>query len=122
MGHMSDNERNRQGIQGVPEWTMADRLRKVRELTGLDQSEFASLIGVSRGTVSTYESNPHAAHKRPYLLAWAYYTHTALEWIETGQEPAPDADPFRGASLPDNDRCSSLTLHLPKVRRQPALA
>ena len=39
----------------VPEWSIEDRLRKARDLTGLDQDEFAELIGVSRGTVSSYE-------------------------------------------------------------------
>jgi transcriptional regulator with XRE-family HTH domain len=49
-------------------WTIADRLRKARELTGLSQEEFAAKIGISKGTVGTYETNPDAPHKPPYLL------------------------------------------------------
>lgn len=39
----------------VPEWTTGDRLRKARELTGLERSEFARELGISRNTVTNYE-------------------------------------------------------------------
>ena len=71
----------------VPEWSITDRLRKARELTGLDQTEFADLIGVSRGTVSSYERGADT-HKRPYLLAWAIGSGVSLEWLITGKELA----------------------------------
>jgi len=71
----------------VPEWSITDRLRKARDLTGLDQDEFAELIGVSRGTVSSYE-NGSEHHKRPYLLAWAIGSGVSYEWLVTGKELA----------------------------------
>lgn len=40
----------------VPEWTLADRLRKVRLLTGLNQKGMASSLGLSAPTYSAYES------------------------------------------------------------------
>jgi len=69
----------------VPEWSIEDRLRKARDLTGLDQDEFAELIGVSRGTVSSYERGSDT-HKRPYLLAWAMGSGVSYEWLVTGRE------------------------------------
>jgi len=89
-------------------WTIADRLRKARELTGLSQEEFAALIGISSGTVSTYEINPDAPHKPPFMIAWANATPVTLEWLWTGEEKSvnlpPDGRPLWPTALPDNDR------------------
>lgn len=73
------------------EWTIADRLRKAREATGLDQTEFAKLIGVSRGTVSNYERGVDS-YKRPVLLAWAADTGVTVDWFMTGLEPHSSAE------------------------------
>jgi transcriptional regulator with XRE-family HTH domain len=90
------------------EWTIADRLRKARELTGLNQEGFATRIGISKGTVSTYEIDPDAPHKPPFMLAWANGSPVTLEWLWTGQESGnspPDGRPFWVTSQSvDNDR------------------
>ena len=65
----------------VPQFSRADRLRKAREITGLDQGQFASRAGFSRQTVSNYESGL-------YLRAWAEATGVDLHWLETGEAPA----------------------------------
>lgn len=39
----------------VPEWTLGDRLRKARELTGLEAAQLAVEIGVHRDTIANYE-------------------------------------------------------------------
>lgn len=72
----------------IPAFTIGDRLRKARELTGLDQDPFAHEIGVSRGTVSNYERavSPEGL-KKPYLMAWAMRTEVPLEWLMTGKVP-----------------------------------
>lgn len=68
----------------VPQFTAGDRLRKARELTGYDQGPFADLIGVSRGTVSTYERDG-IEHRKPIVLrAWALATGVNIEWLEHG--------------------------------------
>lgn len=72
------------GGHAIPEWTTGDRLRKARELTGLDQSDFAERIGVARNTVHAYE---HGATRRPrriVLMAWADATGVDYEWLRTG--------------------------------------
>lgn len=70
----------------VPEWTITDRLRKARELTGLDQGEFANDIGASRGTVSNYERGSKT-HSRSVLMTWAMRSGVPLEWLTTGRTP-----------------------------------
>ena len=72
----------------IPEFTLADRLRKVRELTGLDQEAFGAKIDVSRQTVSTYELGLRKP-RRIVLKAWATAGGVALEWIETGHAERP---------------------------------
>lgn len=77
----------------VPEFTVGDRLRKARELTGLDQGPFAEQLGVSRGTVSNYERSTTEHYKPIVLRAWALATGVPLEWIETGQGPSSGPTP-----------------------------
>jgi transcriptional regulator with XRE-family HTH domain len=108
---------NRAG-KDFEKFTIADRLRKAREHTGLSQREFAKMTGISHGTVGSYETNPNFPHKLPYLLAWAVGSGFALEWLLTGQGPArpqPGTSPFP-AMLTDSDRSRSLQLvprHVP---------
>ena len=73
----------------VPQFTQGDRLRKAREITGLDQTEFAREIGVSRKTVWNAETD--RTHPRQILLrAWSLRTGVSLHWLETGEAPSPD--------------------------------
>ena len=76
-------------------WTLEDRLRKAREVTGLGQSEFAAEIDVSRRTVGNYESGS-VAPRRIVLKAWALRSGVPLEWLETGsvthESPSPGGD------------------------------
>lgn len=69
----------------VPEWTLGDRLRKAREVAGLEQGELAGRMGVARGTVHNYESDATTKVKRPYLREWAHVTGVSLHWLETGE-------------------------------------
>ena len=79
----------------IPEWTITDRLRKARELTGLDQGPFADNIGVSRGTVSNYERGSRT-HKKSVLMTWAMGSGVPLEWLMTGEQGTPDHTPQGG--------------------------
>jgi len=45
----------------IPEWTLADRLRKARSAVGLGQRDFAERLDVSAGTYSQWE----AGYARP---------------------------------------------------------
>lgn len=70
----------------VPEWTLADRLRKAREDMGLSQWDFADFSGISRTSVVNYESGKRTP-KGLYLRAWADATGVDPEWLETGAIP-----------------------------------
>ncbi len=69
----------------IPEWTIADRLRKARELTGLERIEFADELNINRNTVTNYESGKTKRHQSIVLRAWAMRTGVPLRWLETGE-------------------------------------
>ena len=79
----------------IPSFTVADRLRKAREVTGLDQAEFADRAGLSRTGVSKAERG-ESAPRRSTLKLWALASGVPLLWIETGEAPSPGGD---GASI-----------------------
>lgn len=69
----------------VPEWTLADRLRKARGDAGYSQAELAEATGISRQSINRYETG-RAVPDRPKLLAWATACHVDYGWL-TGAEP-----------------------------------
>ncbi len=79
----------------IPEWTLGDRLRKARESAGLEQTELASDIGISRRTVQNYE-RAKVRTRRPVLLAWAVRCGVPVEWLVNGTT-APPATPWHAA-------------------------
>lgn len=70
----------------VPEWTMADRMRKARTDAGYTAQEIADRIGISRKSVTNYE-NGDTKPLRAILNAWAEVTGTYVEWLEKGRAP-----------------------------------
>ena len=71
----------------IPQWTVADRIRKVREVKGLKQAELADLIGFSRATLANVEQGARKP-RRGELLAIAFATGVDLAWLESGKTPA----------------------------------
>jgi transcriptional regulator with XRE-family HTH domain len=92
----------------VPDPEIVRRLRAARDLTGLDQTAFAKLTGISRSIISQYETGANTDYKWPFMIAWAYCTPVTLEWLWTGQEsvtPSVDGRPLLQASPQrNNDR------------------
>ena len=68
----------------VPEWTLADRLRKARGDAGYSQAELAEVTGISRQSINRYETG-RAVPDRPKLLAWATACHVEYEWLTGGR-------------------------------------
>lgn len=68
----------------VPEFTLADRLRKARESAGRSQAELAAMLGVSRRTISACEIGDVVV-RRPIIISWAMATRTDLFWLEHGR-------------------------------------
>ncbi len=77
---------------GVPEWTIADRLRKAREQRGLSQQELedASNGDLRLRTISNYEK-PHyeSERKRSTVRLWALATGVPFEWLWNGTVSGP---------------------------------
>lgn len=75
----------------VPEFGLGDRLRKAREITGLDGTEFAAEVGISR--TSVYAAERGEKHPRELTLrAWALCSGVDLTWLKTGETPPPAGD------------------------------
>lgn len=64
----------------LPTWTLGDRCRKARLTLGLDQSDFAEALGVTRNTVGNYEADKTKA-QRALLRAWASLCNVPYEWL-----------------------------------------
>lgn len=70
----------------IPQWTLGDRLRKARSLTGLNTRDFAEVIGASQPTVTAAE-NDRSKVRTITLNAWALATGVDRRWLETGKTP-----------------------------------
>lgn len=75
----------------IPQWTLGDRLRKAREDAGLQQQELADRIGISRRSVSAYESDD-SIPRRPVLVVWALGTGVKLHWLQD-EAPRVETEP-----------------------------
>ncbi len=70
----------------IPEFTQGDRLRKARQLTGMNTREFAKEIGVSQKSITDAECDK-VKPRRITLMAYSMRTGVPLEWLETGKNP-----------------------------------
>lgn len=81
------------------DFTIADRMRKAREVAGLEQAELADRMGAHRGTISNYE-NGKTNPRKMYVLAWAHHTGAPYHWLMFGHTENPHPDkPDGGCSL-----------------------
>lgn len=71
-----------------PNWNLADRLRKAREIADLDQDALSAASGLSRATISAAE-NGHRVPSRASLAMWALATGVSRSWL-TDDEPDPE--------------------------------
>lgn len=77
----------------IPTWTLGDRLRKARAITGMTTREFAERIGVSHGTITNAEGDKRGV--RPITIkAWAMATGVDAEWLATGHGPHDPGEPL----------------------------
>ncbi|MGH1977486.1 helix-turn-helix domain-containing protein [Rothia sp. L_38] len=75
----------------VPSWSLEDRLRKAREWAGMNQTELADALGVSRVHIGRLETGK-VVIKRPMLMAWALASGVDFQWLETGHEKSPSPE------------------------------
>lgn len=96
-----------QSNERIPEWTLGDRLRKARSLTGLTTRDFAERIGVSHGTVTNAENDARTV--RPITIKqWALVAGVPEEWLLRGTSPGTPP-PGPGETAPERDRLAELT-------------
>ena len=81
----------------VPEWTIADRMRKAREVRDMSQTEFAAATGLSRRTIVRVESGEKVPGTKEFNL-WRMATGVSRSWLETGTAPRPSG-PEGGGSV-----------------------
>ncbi len=87
----------------IPEWTVGDRLKKARALTGMTTRDFAEHIGTSQKTVTDAEGDKRGVPRKMLLNAWSLATGVPVEWLLTGTAAngPVDGGPLTGRELPD---------------------
>lgn len=70
----------------VPEWDLADRMRKSLRVAGIGVQEIAEYLGVGRNTVSTWINGKIVLSVQTQRL-WALRCGVAYEWIASGVTP-----------------------------------
>lgn len=98
---------NREGSY-IPEWTLADRLRKARLKSGLTQEEFAERLGVKAAAYSHWEAGRNTPRN---LVALAQriemLTRIPAAWMLGLMDSVPNNDgpgePKKDDSVSDNE-------------------
>jgi transcriptional regulator with XRE-family HTH domain len=70
----------------VPEWDLADRMRKALRVAGIGPQEMADYLGVSRQSVGNWISG-RVEPSLQTLRLWSIRTGVPLEWV-LGWAPA----------------------------------
>ena len=78
------------GLSGkIPQWTVADRVRKARESARLKQNDLSKLLGMARTSLARIEQGK-SDPRRTTLIGIAFATNVDLTWLETGETPGGD--------------------------------
>lgn len=80
-----------QPIGTVPDWDVADRMRKALRACGVSVQEIAEYLDVSRNAVSTW-INGRIEPSTQTLRLWALRTGVPYEWLRTGVAPDQGGD------------------------------
>lgn len=76
----------------VPQFDLADRMRKALRTSDLGVQDMADYLGVARSTVGKW-INGHINPSKQSLRLWAMRTGVDFNWLVTGQSPHQlDAD------------------------------
>lgn len=78
----------------IPPISIATRLRIAREWRDLDQQQVADEMGISRATVSNYETGKTRPGKMA-INAWAVVTRVDVEWLRNGTA-TPGSSDYKG--------------------------
>jgi transcriptional regulator with XRE-family HTH domain len=70
----------------VPEFDLADRMRKALRTAGTGVQEMADYLGVTRTTVGNWINGRIVPSKQTQRL-WALRTGVDFDWLQTGENP-----------------------------------
>lgn len=83
------------GTPAVPQWDVADRLRKALRTAGIGVAEMAEYLGVSRTSVSNW-INGRITPSVQTLRLWALRCGVPYPWLLYGEaQPHPFGNGFR---------------------------
>jgi DNA-binding XRE family transcriptional regulator len=68
---------------GIPEWDLADRMKKALRHSGVGAQEMADYLGVSRQSVGNW-INGRVTPSTQTLRLWALRCGVPLEWLRPG--------------------------------------
>lgn len=101
----------------VPEFDLADRMRKALRTAGVGSTEIADYLGVARATVSNW-INGHVTPSKQTLRLWAMRTGVSFDWLQTGENPHQlDADEGVARMLPRLDSNQQPAGYRPELTR-----
>jgi transcriptional regulator with XRE-family HTH domain len=84
----------------VPQFDLADRMRKALRTAGIGVQEMADYLGVARNTVSTW-INGKIHPSTQTIRLWAIRCEVSYEWLRWGDIPGP-----RNRSTPQYAGCN----------------
>lgn len=102
----------------IPEWDVADRMRKALRESSVGVQEIADYLGVTRGTVSSW-INGRITPSRQTLRLWALKCGVRYEWIKDGAL-CPEGSLARD-SAGAKSRCTRASGQSRRLRIVPAL-
>lgn len=70
----------------VPQFDLADRMRKALRTSDLGVQDMADYLGVARSTVGKW-INGHINPSKQSLRLWALRTGVDFDWLMTGENP-----------------------------------
>lgn len=73
----------------VPEFDLADRMRKALREAGMGVTEMADYLEVSRNTVGSW-INGHVTPSGQTIRLWALRTGVPYAWLRDGKDPRPN--------------------------------
>jgi transcriptional regulator with XRE-family HTH domain len=76
----------------VPEFDLADRMRKALRVADLGVQQMADYLGVGRNTVSTW-INGKIAPSTQTIRLWAIRCDVPYDWLRWGDIPGPGSPP-----------------------------
>ncbi|MDP9222277.1 MAG: helix-turn-helix domain-containing protein [Actinomycetota bacterium] len=91
----------------VPEFDLADRMRKALRVADIGVQQMADYLGVARNTVSTW-INGKIAPSTQTIRLWAIRCEVSYEWLRWGDIPGPGSRPT--PEYPDSYPRKNLTL------------